>query len=762
MTKRFCAILGCSETEFLNLSTQPPVPEPEDEVPVRDVSLAGSPTLPADVAVGQGLATPTTARTPPLGIEQDEQLVIDFMGREKEKRHICDALRNPSLCRVALIHGMPGLGKTQLALAAAESLRDDFPDGQIHVKLQTADGRRCTPSEVQFACVRKLRGVGVEPPENEAGLLHMYRNSLESKRVLIVADNAADSEQVTWLVPPKGSALVVTSRSILAFRESVTRVCPDNFPEAAVLIKRLCDAVPDGVAEKLAELCGKLPLAIRAAGTLLAVTRDLDPLEYATQLEDERTRLETLGHHGVPIGIAASFNISYSRLGPGAAAAFGKLGVFPATFDRAAAEAICVDCANALSDLTRHALVFYNEKTRRYWLHDLMRLFALKKLREVADAEVEARQRHADHFSAVLNSASGLYKVETEAYRQGLDLFERERDNILASWSWCADRAPLSLEDAKRCSRFGAAAGLLVNRHVPLPDRLKRFEASVAASRMVPVDSATLAINLHRLAEALYHTGEAHNYDLAIERLHEQENISSSPFLKSAAFLELGNLHMALEPRDERTALRFHERAERLSRKTDDVSFRIRTKARLALTCFANFQKARARALFEEALMHAGTEYARARLYTLNFLAQMEIRCHKFRAGRVAAREALELALLFKDTSAESAAVVHLARIARETGRLREARERFERSLRLNTESGNSRRIAGAYLEIGVTYRKMRHFQEAHRALTEAERLSRRIGWSWCANKCEQELAAVSPHLEQKEQPPPGTTGAGG
>ena len=57
-------------------------------------------------------------------------------------------------------------------------------------------------------------------------------------------------------------------------------------------------------------------LAVRAAGSLLDVTVDLDPSDYAAQLGDERTRLERFGTEGVDVSVEASFNLSYARLSP--------------------------------------------------------------------------------------------------------------------------------------------------------------------------------------------------------------------------------------------------------------------------------------------------------------------------------------------------------------------------------------------------------------------------------------------------------------
>ena len=113
-------------------------------------------------------------------------------------------------------------------------------------------------------------------------------------------------------------------------------------------------------ADAIASLCGYLPLALRAAGSLLAVTPDLDPARYVAQLRDERTRLERIGAEGVDRDVAASFNLSYARLDEETARVCRTLAVFPGSFDAGAAAAVCQDPDHThLSALVRYSLVDY-------------------------------------------------------------------------------------------------------------------------------------------------------------------------------------------------------------------------------------------------------------------------------------------------------------------------------------------------------------------------------------------------------------------
>ena len=79
----------------------------------------------------------------------------------------------------------------------------------------------------------------------------------------------------------------------------------------------------------------------------------------------------------------ASFNLSYSRLPEEMASVFCKLSIFPSDFDAAAEEAICQDQGHTqLSSLVIWSLVEFEEETGRYHLHDLVRLFAARRLEE--------------------------------------------------------------------------------------------------------------------------------------------------------------------------------------------------------------------------------------------------------------------------------------------------------------------------------------------------------------------------------------------
>ena len=363
--------------------------------------------------------------------------VGDFVGREQEIETLINALRRDSRACITGISGMGGIGKTELALFVAEQLTGDYPDAQFFINLQGTDANPRSSEEVMATCIRAFLGPDAALPEDLDQLSQLYRSQLSGKRVLLLLDNAADSAQVLPLLPPPGSALLVTSRQAIVLPGMTPLTLnPLNAEEARKLLLEIAPRA-EPAAEQICALCGYLPLAIRAAGSLLAVTPDLDPDDYATQLKDERNRLEHLGKEGVEIGVAASFNLSYERLAPEAARVFRLLSVVPGTFDAAAEEAVCADTGHTqLSDLVRRSLVLYDLNTKRYRLHDLARLFAGSRLSEEESAVVH--KRHATHYRDVLAAAKELYQEGGETLLRGLSLFDLEWSNIQAGHAWVA------------------------------------------------------------------------------------------------------------------------------------------------------------------------------------------------------------------------------------------------------------------------------------------------------------------------------------
>src|SRR5262249_40566313 len=156
---------------------------------------------------------------------------------------------------------------TELALLVADLLRDDYPDAQLFIEMRGTDERPLAPAEALASCIRSFLGSEAGLPDRVDDLTRLYLSVLSGKRALVLLDNAADGEHVRLLVPPQGSALLVTSRLTITL-PGLVRIMLDqlNPEEASALLRQIAPRVTLETASRICHLCGCLPLAIRAAG----------------------------------------------------------------------------------------------------------------------------------------------------------------------------------------------------------------------------------------------------------------------------------------------------------------------------------------------------------------------------------------------------------------------------------------------------------------------------------------------------------------
>ena len=198
---------------------------------------------------------------------------------------------------------MAGIGKTAFAVHAAHQLAARFPDGQIFLRLHahTAGQRPVDPAE---ALATLLLTTGVAPQQIPPGLearSATWRGHLAGKKVLLVLDDAAGSDQVRPLLPGAAGCLVlVTSRRRLTALEEAAPISLGTLPpgEAADLFARLA-ARPglqpaDAAVAEVARLCGYLPLAIRLVAAGLRHHPAWTVTDLAAELARARDRLAAM------------------------------------------------------------------------------------------------------------------------------------------------------------------------------------------------------------------------------------------------------------------------------------------------------------------------------------------------------------------------------------------------------------------------------------------------------------------------------------
>ncbi|MEH6374599.1 BTAD domain-containing putative transcriptional regulator [Streptomyces sp. KLMMK] len=314
---------------------------------------------------------------------------------------------------VCLVTGPAGVGKTALVLHWAHHGRAGFPDGWLYADLR---GFSDTGEPALIEVLREfLPALGVAQhriPESANGAAALFRSLAADRRLLVVLDNARDSEQVRPLLPGGPRCVtVVTSRHRLPglIVTDAARPVPVDVlgPQdgtallAGVLGAERVLAEPVA-ARRLAELCGGLPLALRVAAARLVQRPGWSLGAMTAELSDETRRLSLLDVEDT--GVRAALRLTLQQLPGHVSRQFAHLGRHPGTHvDRYTAAALAgTDPAAAEAALERLAVAHLVMETApgRWALHDLVRLYA-----RGLDAGPEALKRVLDHYIATALAA---------------------------------------------------------------------------------------------------------------------------------------------------------------------------------------------------------------------------------------------------------------------------------------------------------------------------------------------------------------------
>ena len=374
-------------------------------------------------------------RPPPPSVpRQLPAAAPQFAGRGAELDALAGQLSHAGAGTVVIsaIAGTAGVGKTTLAVYWAHQVAGRFPDGQLHVDLRgfAPGGEPVAPEAALRGFLGALGVAAGRIPAAQADQEGLYRTLLAGRRMLVLLDNAADSEQVRPLLPGSpGSLVLVTSRrqlSGLVAAQGAFSVRLDVLPapEARELLarrlgQRRVAAEPAAVAE-LIGLCAGLPLALAiaasrpAAGAPAAGPPAAGPppaglparplAALAGELRAAAGRLDALATGDGATDVRAVLSWSYRRLSDQGARLFRLLGVHPGPdiSAPAAASLAAVPLAGArqaLRELAGAHLV--TEPSRgRFAVHDLLRAYAAEQAAAPGrDAESgAARLRAADHY----------------------------------------------------------------------------------------------------------------------------------------------------------------------------------------------------------------------------------------------------------------------------------------------------------------------------------------------------------------------------
>ena len=373
--------------------------------------------LTGDPALNRFAGDPGEATAVPRQLPAD---ISTFTGRDAELaalESLARAADPPTALVISAIDGMAGVGKTALAVHAANRLADRFVDGQLFVDLHGFT-QGVSPVDPTDALDRMLRSLGVpgeQIPHGRDARAALYRTKLAGRSMLIVLDNAATEAQVRPLLPGAAGCLVlVTSRAKLAGLADAEPLSLDVLPPEDALtlfrraagVHRVADQPPQVLAE-IVRLCGHLPLAIRVAASRLRTRSSWTAARLAERLHDHRHRLSELSVGG--LSVTAAIDLSYQQLHADGQRMYRLLGSHPGPdFDSHAAvvlAGVSTRDADRLLDALVDTHLLQESGAGRYHFHDLLRAHA------GAVAETGSRaalSRLFDHYTRLACAATDL------------------------------------------------------------------------------------------------------------------------------------------------------------------------------------------------------------------------------------------------------------------------------------------------------------------------------------------------------------------
>jgi DNA-binding SARP family transcriptional activator/tetratricopeptide (TPR) repeat protein len=711
-----------------------------------------------------------------------------FTGRGAELERIAAAVtgagRGGGVVAIRAINGMPGVGKTALAVHAAHRLREQFPDRQLFLNLHGhTPGQE--PVEPGAALARLLVAAGADPralPDDTESRAALWRDRLAGQRALLVLDNAASSAQVVPLLPGGDSCLVlVTSRRHLAdLPGAVVPVLLEVLPQqqARQMFLRLAPQAADapaGEVTRLVELAGHLPLAI----SLLARVHARHPAWTLADLAAEtRARLPALTAERD--SVSAALDVSYQHLDAAAQRFFRHLGLHPGTsVDPHAAAALT---GAPLADATRLLDALHGEGLltetgyRRYGMHDLIRRYAADRgAADPAPDRAAAAGRLADYYEHVSGRAEGLLGWRRPAAVAAPPAAMPDLPDADRALAWLrAERASLTacLEQARRdgdrrrvVALTGNLSGLL-RQDGPWAEALAWHQAAAAAARAAGDrageagavcelgyiqrlagqyaaaaqtsrralglfrdlgDRAGEAIARHNLGAVAGMEGDYDESDrLAGEALVMFRELGNRPGEASALFyLGAGRMVRGDLP----AAVVLLEQAVILSRDIGDRVGQAKSLTNLAEIRRTQGDYPGAIVLLEQALSlsrSAGAEFAVARV--LASLGDTRLAAGDYRGAGAALAEAVRLARASGSLASQSSALAMLGKVRRLAGDYPAAAGALAEALRIAEDMGIRLCQADALIEIAALQGQTGEPGAAAQAVARAAGLYRDLG----------------------------------
>jgi predicted ATPase/DNA-binding winged helix-turn-helix (wHTH) protein len=414
----------------------------------------GSGQRPA-AATPPAVAAPSRAEEMPRKNNLPE-LLPPLYGRRDDLAHVRALLDEH---RVVSIVGAAGIGKTRLAQAAADQLRDAYEDGVWLVELAAL-------SDGELVATETIRALDLPQSHGEAAV-RSIAHTLRAQSLLLLLDNCEHLlEAVAAMVDaisqtaPEVRILITSQEPLKTAAEHVYRLGTLPVPASALLndaqassavqlfVSRAQAATPGFAltasnAAAVAEICTRLdgiPLALELAAArvpLLGIDGLRERLDVRLQLLTGGSRFVLRRHQT----LRAALDFSHGLLSSEEQTVFRRLGVFAGSFAVETAQEVgadeAIDSWSVLDHLgalvDKSMVVAEGGKFPRLRLLETTRAFALEKLAESAET-TSLLGRHARAMARLVSRMHDEFWHLSD--QDWLPRYEPDLDNLRAALTW--------------------------------------------------------------------------------------------------------------------------------------------------------------------------------------------------------------------------------------------------------------------------------------------------------------------------------------